>query len=185
MVAIVVEGKRDVTFYKNLIKEVFNIDKSKYNIIKTDGKSKLLNKSLDKYQDLLKSIKVGRIRKVLFIIDADDSKDNKEIGGYLNSQDKIEELIKDLDIELYSDYFIACNPLTQKGNIENLVISTLTEDEEKCIKSFLNCSELENSNNSKRLLGIYNYGFPDKTFDYNHPNFNELKQKLTNLFKEE
>jgi hypothetical protein len=182
MVAIIVEGKRDVTFFRNYITHHLKIEKKLYKITKTDGKSILLDKLYYKYKELKEDLEVGRVHKVLFIIDSDNNRDNPDIGGYNNSCTAIEQLIKDLNIVEYADFFIACDPITQEGNIENLVISTLTEEQNRCIKSFLECSGLENDD-GKRLLGIYNYGYPEEPFDFSHKNFDELKIKLTNLFK--
>ncbi len=184
MVAIVVEGKRDVTFFKNYITHYLKIEKNRYKIIKTDGKSILLDSDCEKYKNLCEDLDTNRVKKVLFIIDSDNAIDNPDIGGYENSCSFIEKLFLDLSIKDYANYFIACDPETQEGNIENLVVSTLSKKQEECIKSFLDCSELEN-NDGKRLLGIYNYGYPEKPYDFQHPNFNELKTKLKNLFKEQ
>ena len=182
MVAIVVEGKRDVTFFKNYITHYLKIEKNQYKIIKTDGKSILLNSSCEKYKGLCEDLDTNRVQKVLFVIDSDNTIDNPDIGGYTNSCSSIGQLFSSLDINSYSDYFIACNPETQEGNIEDLVVSTLTKTQEKCIKSFLKCSKLENDD-GKRLLGIYNYGYPEEPYDFTHSNFNELKQKLQTLFE--
>jgi hypothetical protein len=182
MVAIVVEGKRDVTFFKNYITHYLKIERSRYKITKTDGKSILLDSSCEKYRDLCEDLNTNRVKRVLFIIDSDNTVDNPDIGGYENSCDSIEKLFSELSIQNYADYFIACDPITQEGNIENLVVSTLTKKQEACIKSFLECSELENDD-GKRLLGIYNYGYPEEPFDFSHQNFNELKTKLQNLFE--
>lgn len=182
MVAIVVEGKRDVKFFNTYITQHLNVPKEKYKIIKTDGKSLLLDSSLEKYNGLQDDIEANRIRKVLFIVDSDNNHDNPDIGGYNNSTTKITELITNLNLTACSDYFIACDPTTQEGTIENLVVSTLTQEQAECINQFLQCSELENDD-GKRLLGIYNYGYPERPYDFNHQNFTTLKQKLNILFE--
>jgi hypothetical protein len=182
MVAIVVEGKRDVKFFNNYIVYHLQFSKNHYKIIKTDGKSILLDKTCNKYLSLCNDLKAGRIQKVLFIVDSDNAKDNPDIGGYTNTSVAIQKLISDLSMTHNANYFIACNPKSKEGNIEDLVVSTLTTEQEKCITSFLYCSKLEN-NDGKRLLGIYNYGYPEEPYDFTHPNFDELKQNLQNLFK--
>ncbi len=184
MVSVVVEGKRDVKFFNNYICNYLGYAKDRYQIIKTDGKSILLDKDYRKYSNLKDDIKTSRVKKVLFIIDSDNAKDNPDIGGYENSITKIKELITALELKQYSDYFIACDMKNGKGNIEDLVISTLDDEIGKCIKTFSDCSDLENDD-GKRLLGIYNYGYPEKPYDFTHKNFDELKEKLKNLFEEE
>lgn len=183
MVAVIVEGKRDVTFFNNFIANHLTFDKKLYKIIQTKGKSKLLDKNFDKYLELKEDVKLNRIKKVLFIMDSDNPSDNPDIGGFENSKTYIEKLIEELGIKDLSSYCIVCNPISKEGNIEDLVISTLDKDICNCIKSFSECSNLDN-NEGKRLLGIYNYGYPQKPFDFNHQNFNELKSKLQWLFEE-
>ncbi len=182
MVAIVVEGKRDVTFFKNFITHYLKIEKDRYSITKTNGKSRLLDRTCKKYIGLRDDLRENRIKKVLFIVDADNAIDNPDIGGYSRSCNAMDRLLSDLDIVSYADYFIACDPETQEGNIEDLVVSTLTTDQVACIKSFLSCSKLENDD-GKRLLGIYNYGYPETPYDFSHENFTELKTKLQTLFE--
>lgn len=183
MVAIVVEGNRDIKFFKHYISNFLNIDKTRYKLVKTDGKSKLLDDNLDIYKTLLEDIDGGRVRNVFFILDADNSRDNPDIGGYDNSVKAINNLIAKLAIGTVSDFLVACDPAKKEGNIESLVVSALDKRIVRCIENFLECSELEKSE-GKRLLGIYNYGYPQKPYDFSHANFDELKNKLTKLFEQ-
>jgi len=103
-----------------------------------------------------------------------------------NTISKIEALQKDLKVENMSDYFLACDPKTEKGYFESLLLSTVDKEVKKCYEDFRNCSALNSKAVDKNILTeLHNLTKPEKPYDFNHPNFEPLKQKLKNLFKEE
>jgi len=55
----------------------------------------------------------------------------------------------------------------------------------RCIKKFLNCSEFKSKSHDKSIFNIiYKNAYPNVPYNFEHPNFNKLKEKLKNLFKE-
>jgi hypothetical protein len=185
MVKIVCEGVTDVKNIKKLLTflEISCIDDD---FIWTNGKSLLLNKDLEVYSILAKKIEDGFVQKVLFILDVDDFENDQSLCGTENTISKIETLQKDLDIKEISDYYLACDPITKKGYFESLLLSTVDAKVKKCYEDFRECSKLNSKAVDKNILTeLHNLTKPDKPYDFNHPNFDELKQKLLNLFKEQ
>lgn len=183
MVKIVCEGIADVKNIKKLLTflEITFIDDD---FLWTNGKSLLLNKDLDKYGILLKKIEDGFIQKVLFILDVDDFENDQSLCGMENTIKKIEILQKDLKLEDISDYYLACDPSTKKGYFESLLLSTVEDKIKKCYEGFRDCSELNSKAVDKNILTeLHNLTKPDKPYNFEHGNFNELKTKLQNLFE--
>jgi len=172
MVRIFCEGSDDKTFLRLLLNdlkksnEIIGFENFDSIIKVMGGKSKLLDK--DSYSVANKKIGKG-IQKVLFVFDCDFSEDDNSCGGLEASQKAIEELITTLDWKIEVDYFI---------------IDTLDKKD-----GFLGCEECFNlkklNKNRKILTCIYKSLYPKKPYDFSHKNFDELKQKLKKLFKEE
>ena len=180
MVRIFCEGSDDKTFLRLLLNDL----KKSQNIIGFEnfdsvikimgGKSNLLDK--ESYQTLNKQ--VGKqIQKVLFIFDCDFEEDDRVCGGMQNSIDAIESLIKKLDWKIEVDYYIF------NKNLDYFIIDTLDKKD-----NFLSCEECFNlkelNKNRKILTCIYKSLYPKEPFDFTHQNFNQLKTKLKNLFKD-
>ena len=86
-------------------------------------------------------------------------------------------------MKVVSEFYICCDPNTQEGNVESLLLLTLDEEKKACIDSFLECSDFKAKENSKAILKqIYKIAFPEAPFDFEHEHFAELKAKLSNLF---
>jgi hypothetical protein len=181
MVRIFCEGSDDKTFLRLLLNDLKksgdiigfeNFD----SIVKVmGGKSNLLDK--ESYSTIDKQ--VGKqLTQIFFIFDCDFKEDDKVCGGLKNSKKAIEDLIIQLDWKIEVDYYIF------NKNLDYFIIDTLDKKE-----NFLGCEECfelkELNKNRKILTCIYKSLYPKKPFDFSHPNFNELKQKLKNLFKEE
>jgi uncharacterized protein YutE (UPF0331/DUF86 family) len=180
MVIIFCEGSDDKTFLRLLLNDLKksgdiigfeNFD----SIVKImGGKSNLLNK--DSYETINKQIG-KQISKVLFIFDCDFEEDDKSCGGLEKSKKAIEDLIIELDWKIEVDYYIF------NKNLDYFIIDTLDKKE-----NFLGCEECfklkELNKNRKILTCIYKSLYPKKPFDFSHENFDELKEKLKNLFKE-
>jgi hypothetical protein len=181
MVRIFCEGSDDKTFIRLLLNDlkksgkivgVENFD----SIVKImGGKANLLDK--DSYKTINKQIG-KQITKVLFIFDCDFQEDDKVCGGLENSKKAIEDLIVQLDWKIEVDSYIF------NKNLDYFIIDTLDNKE-----NFLGCEECfelkELNKNRKILTCIYKSLYPKKPFDFSHENFDELKEKLKNLFKEE
>ena len=180
MVKIICEGSDDKNFLRLLLNEIKQHDVSLQDISnfdgyieKVDGKSKLLDSS--NYSLLTKQIGT-KIKKVLFVFDCDFEDDDKVCGGLENSKEAIESLIQDLNWEIEVDYYIF------NKNLDYFIVDTLDKKD-----NFLGCEEcfeLKKLNKNRKILTcIYKSLYPKAPFDFSHANFNELKQKLTNLFE--
>ena len=186
-VRIICEGRTDKNNLKNLINHMNEEEHLKFNVtdnsfIVMGNKSYLLDDKSAGYCTLLNQVKLNIVTKLLFIVDADDVKDNATSGGFINTQQKIGDLITSLNIAGISDYFIACDPNTKTGYFESLLLSTVDKELKKCYEEFLNCSKLTAKDNQKTIMEeLHRLTKPDKPYDFSHPNFDELKRKLKNL----
>jgi hypothetical protein len=78
-----------------------------------------------------------------------------------------------------SDVIIIRDYKTNSGYLESLIFSTLSEEQKACITHFLDCSNFMSKENHKSIINqIYKMGYPNEPYNYEHPNFNELKDKL-------
>jgi hypothetical protein len=185
MVKIVCEGKGDIKNLKNLL-NFLKISFHDEDFLSTNGKSFLLDKDLNEYTILSTKVKEGFIQKILFIVDVDNVENDYSLCGMENTITKIEALQKDLNIENISDCFLACDPKTKKGYFESLLLSTVDKEVITCYEEFRTCSALNSKSVDKNILTeLHNLTKPEKPYDFEHENFNELKEKLKNLFKEE
>jgi hypothetical protein len=51
-------------------------------------------------------------------------------------------------------------------------------------KHFLDCSKFTSKDNHKSIINqIYKIGYPNEPYNYEHPNFNELKDKLKKIYE--
>ncbi len=184
MVRIICEGKSDIKNIKSLLK-FLTIEYKDRHFIATNGKSFLLNKTIFVYKTLLEHIENGFVEKILFIVDADDYKNDKSLCGIENTISKIIKLQQDLNIKEISDYYIACDPISQKGYFESLLLSTIDENVKRCYEEFRQCSELNSKSVDKNILTeLHKLTQPDKPYNFEHPNFILLKEKLKDLFNE-
>jgi hypothetical protein len=181
MVKIICEGGDDHSFLKLILNDLQANKKLSENIIDfasyikpMGGKSKLLDSS--KYKLLNKQIGT-KIKKVIFVFDCDFEDDDKNCGNFENSKKCIEKLIQELNWNIEIDYYIF------NKNLDYFIIETLEQSE-----NFLSCEkcfELKKLNKNRKILTcIYQKLYPKKPYDFLHPNFNKLKDKLINLFKE-
>ena len=177
MVVIAFEGKSDGDFFNtllgkyNLPNEVFYYD--------FGGKDNLFDIGHSHYDEIEKYI--NKIDKILLVVDADNEKDPNPNRGYDASEIKLKEIIEDLEFDVPIDYYIMCDE-NQEGNLESFLLSVLDDEQIKCIKDFRKCYKYELSDK-----WAYNTFYKQKKepFNFSHSNFDELKQKLKNLFKEE
>ncbi len=82
------------------------------------------------------------------------------------------------------EIYIVCDPATEEGYLESLILSTIPDEHKECINSFLNCSNFSSKENHKAILNqIYKMGYPNVPYNFSHPNFDNLKNKLKALLK--
>ncbi len=178
MVAILHEGKSiDKSFFQLLLDHL-ELEKKSVKFYGMGTKSNFFKKDFIQYETLNGDIIDTPISKVLFVIDADKSFEDTVV--------KLENIIAELDLDEMSDTYIACNPSTNKGYLESLILSSIPQKQKECIENFLECSEFKSKTHDKSILNeIYKKAYPSPDYDFSHENFNELKQKLQNLFKKE
>jgi len=179
MVKIICEGSDDKSFLRQLLINLKTESKLSTNLVNFDSvikimksKSNLLDK--DKYTTISKQIG-KKIKKVLFVFDCDFEDDDKNCGDLENSKKCIENLIQELNWNIEIDFYIF------NKNLDYFIIETL-ENKEKFL-SCEECFELKKLNKNRKILTcIYQKLYPKKPYDFSHKNFDDLKQKLTELF---
>lgn len=178
MVAILFEGISDEEVLKSIIEE-YNLELNKVSFFDFKGKDNIFNISHKYYNEIEDEIEVGKIEKILIIVDADNPKDPNPNRGYTTSKEKLKEIITDLNFNISIDYYIMCN-MNKEGNLESFLLSVLDDKQQECIKKFRECYKHDLSDKA-----VYNTFYKQKKepFDFNHPNFNLLKEKFTNLFE--
>ena len=188
-VAILHEGNskktNDNELLKLLLKEL-SLDIDRVEFFGLGSKSNFFKLDNDRYRRIKVQLKEKVLSKVLFVVDADYIENDATYGGVENTKSELLKIIKELDIESHSDIYITCDPTEQCGYLESLILSTIPQEQKECIETFLECSDFKSKENHKSILNqIYKTAYPKAPFDFSHQNFNELKQKLKNLFKEE
>ncbi len=178
MVVFVVEGKTDIKFFRDFIEEL-DISKDRYEFKNFEGKDNIFKLNHKLYDEIEDELDI--IDKILIAVDADDPKDYSPIRGYQETQKRLEELIEDLDFNIPIDFFIFSDQEKEKGYLESFLLSVLDDEQQECIKKFKECYKYDLSD--KWVFKEF-YKQKQYPFDYSHPNFNTLKQKLKNLFEE-
>jgi hypothetical protein len=138
------------------------------------SKTHLLDKNHTKYQKtLINHIEVGKVSKLLFILDADEN--------FKVTETAIKNRQEDLNIIIIADNLKMCNCETKKGYLESLILETLPDEHKKCIDSFLECSG--STKDDKHIVkSMYEQYYPDKGYNFEHESFNLLHDKLMQLF---
>ena len=188
MIAILHEGNakktNDNKLLKLLLKDL-NLDEERVRFFGFGNKSNFFKEDFVSYKELINEIEEESILKVLFVVDADYKKDNEVYGGYKNTKNELDKIIHILGIKDISDIYITCNPTTKDGYLESLILSSIPKEQKECIETFLECSEFKSKENHKAILNeIYRSAYPNAPYNFTSPNFDELKQKLKNLFEE-
>jgi hypothetical protein len=175
MIAILHEGKSiDKSFFQLLLDDL-KLNTSLINFYGMGSKNNFFNKDYSQYEALQLAIKEEELTQLLFIIDADESFEQTEV--------KLVKIMDELQISEISHYYIACDPITQTGYLESLILSSLSEEQKTCINDFLTCSDFKSKTHDKSIFNIiYKNAYPNAPFDFSHQNFNDLKQKLQTLF---
>ena len=178
MVAILFEGISDEEVLKSIIEE-YNLKSNNVLFFDFKGKDNIFNISHKYYDEIEDEIEVGRIEKILIIVDADNPNDTNPNRGYTSSEKKLKEIITNLEFNISIDYYIMCD-MNKEGNLESFLLSVLDNEQQECIKKFRECYKHDLSDKA-----VYNTFYKQKKepFGFNHSNFDLLKEKLTNLFE--
>ena len=191
-VSILHEGKSIDKSFFILLYAHLGIDEEslnqRVNFVGMGNKSNFFKLENQTYKLLKSEKKREFIEKVLFIVDS-DYEDNKKYDGYEDTLKAINNIQQQLDIQDISDTFIAYDMNSEKkeGYLESLILSTLSDEQDDCIKTFLEkCPEFRGKDSHKSIFNvIYKNAYPKAPYNFEHPNFNILKTKLKNLFKEQ
>lgn len=176
------EGKDDKKYIKRIC-NYLKIQVTDENFYEMRDKSTFFKEENEIYQ-LIKAN--SRISKMLFVLDADYKTNDSVYGGCDNAQREILKMIEKLGLSDRSDYYITCDPTTKDGYFETLFFSCVPDDLKNCYDAFMKCSGFNQKENYKTIMTkLHEMASPKKPYDFEHPNFNELKQKLKNLFKED
>ena len=185
-IAILHEGNNKKTQDNELIKLLINYLKLDCNQVEFFGmcsKSNFFKQDYIEYKKLKPMVESNEIEKILFIIDADDEKNDKVYGGYNNTENALLDMINKLCFSAISDFYIMCDPVNKTGYLESFILSTLPEKQKHCIEQFLECSEFKSKENHKAIVhSIYRMAYPEAPYNFEHSNFDLLKIRLTNLF---
>ena len=186
-VAILHEGNNKKTHDNELLTLLIGklgLDIERVEFFGMGSKSNFFDIENENYKGLQLRINLEEISKVLFAVDADYEKNDKTYGGYTNTKRELEKITEELGIKDISDIYIMCEPTSQCGYLESFILSAIPQKQKECIETFLDCSEFKSKENHKAILNqIYKIAYPNAPFDFSHPNFDELKQKLINLFE--
>ena len=183
MVRIFVEGEDDKKFIITLLRFFIKnkeIDLGSNNnfddFIEVMGNKSNLLKS-EKYENTSKLVG-KKIKKALFIFDCDFEKDNLKCNGMEKSQECFDLLKDKLQWNIFVDNYIF------DRNLDYFIAKTI--EKEHCLLEIEKCLELNTLKpNRKPLASLYSIMYPKKPYNFEHPNFQPLKQKLINLFKEQ
>lgn len=184
--AILHEGNDRDTADKKLLKSLLihlDLDADAIHFEGFRTKSNFFNSDEPKYGKLKMFVETGQIEKILFIVDADDEKNDAVYGGFNKTQTALMTIINRLGFDAISQAHIVCDPLTQTGYLESFILSTIPDDQRDCIETFLSCSQFKSKENHKAILyQIYETAYPNAPYNFAHPHFEPLKALLTWLF---
>jgi len=185
--AILHEGKdspkaADNTLLRLLIQNL-KFDADQVDFYGMGSKSNFFKPTSAKYGVLPRLLQTGAIKKAFFVIDADQVENDAMYGGYQNTKDEIIKIFAQLEITEYCSFYISCDPDTQTGYLESLILSSIPTEQKNCIETFLDCSDFKSKDNAKAILNqIYRQAYPTAPYDFSHQNFDALKTKLHELF---
>jgi len=182
-VAIFCEGQTDIQFLMTLV-EYLRLKKNDIAPYIMGGKSSFFDIASKRYTNVKFRIESDEIERILFVLDADDSQKDAIYGGYKNTKSELSKIITQLGFQDISQIYIMCDPITENGNLESLILSTFETQKRECINRFLDCSQLLSKVDHNRVVyEIYNMLYPNEPYNFDHPNFDSLRTELNNLFE--
>lgn len=166
----------------NLLKEL-RLPENLIEFYAFGSKNEFFNINNANYKELKSSVDAEEINKVLFVVDADDEKDDAKYKGFENTEKQLKSIIDELGFQGVARSYIVCDPDTKTGYLESLILASLPEQKRKCIECFVECSEMNSKNIHKRIINhLYTIAYPDPPYNFEHPHFDGLKVELRNLF---
>ena len=184
--AIFHEGHVNKSADNGLIKQLIQhleLDIQKVHFYGMGSKSNFFKYNHNNYQDLKLLLETDQINKALFVIDADNHRSDSIYGGFNRTQIEIIKTIDQLNIKDCCDTYISCDPKTKEGYIESLILSSIPIAHKKCIETFFLCSNFSSRDNSKAILNqLYKRAYPNEPYNFEHSNFDSLKEKIIKLF---
>ncbi len=173
------EGKDDKKYIKRICTHL-EIKVTDENFYELGNKSNFFKKDHNAYKIIKDN---PRISKILFVLDVDYEKNDRHSGGYTNTKNRINKIINQLGLNSISDYYLVCDPNTKEGYFESLLLSCISDELKKCYNEFMQCSGYNGKENQKTIITkLHELASPEKPYDYNHKNFNDIKEKLQELF---
>ncbi len=178
MVVIITEGKSDIEFLEDFILNTIKIAREKFEFKNFEGKDNIFQLNHKFYDEIENELDI--IDAILITTDADNPNDTSSIRGYNETENKLKELINNLSFDVFIDYYIFCDE-KKEGYLESFLLSVLDDNQKECIQNFKECYKYDLTDK-----WVYNTFYKQKKypFNYSHPNFNELRVKLQNLFKD-
>lgn len=178
---ILCEGGDDAHFLR-LLTNSLEINKRQINIKPLGSKSPFFKVETYREKNIIQMLDNGDYEKVLFIFDSDFIEDDNIYGGFENGKKEIMKIIEELEIKDISDFYIMCDPISKNGNLEHLILSTLNNQAKSCIENLLFCIKpFKTDGNKKILISGYKTIFKEPVYNFEHKNYNLLKEKIENL----
>lgn len=186
-VAILHEGScNDKTADKRLIKnliEKLGLPNNSIVYYAFGSKNEFFKITNQNYLELKEYVAAEIIDKILFIVDADDEKDDAKYKGFENTENQLKKIINELGFQNIARFYIVCDPDTKTGYLESLILASLSDQKRKCIECFIECSEINPKQIHKTIINnLYTLAYPDPPYNFEHSHFDELKAELRNLF---
>jgi len=184
MVAILHEGKDDKKYIKRILKYLNITNYTDDTFYEMNNKSNFFKTDYVNYKILKQKIKNDEITKLLFILDADNPRDNKVYGGKENTLKKLEELIQELNFRFEYEIYVVCEPNSNEGYFETLFLSSVSDDLKNCYQSFMKCTGFTGKEQTKTIMmKLHELASPQTPYSFEHENFKDIKEFLTNNFK--
>lgn len=187
-VAVFCEGGTDLNFLKNYITHLaknheLNGSAEAVAPYIMNGKDNFFDLSNKRYAEVKNNVDAGQIKRILFILDADNEKANARHGGYQKTADELNKIIAALGFQEINQIYIMCDPTTQEGHLESFILATLPEAQQTCIQCFLACFQINSKEMLKTVVNdIYKMAYPNAPYNFGHDYFNGLKDQLTKAF---
>lgn len=183
MVAILHEGKDDKKYIKRIL-EHLNLEFSDENFHEMNNKSNFFKEEYFVYKLLKQKIENEEIEKILFILDVDNPRDNDVYGGKENTLKELQDTINKLDFTFKYEIFVVCEPNSNEGYFETLLLSSVDEEIKNCYTNFMKCTGFEGKEQTKTIMTkLHEFSSPKKPYSFEHNNFKEIKDFFTNNYK--